>query len=92
MPVHDKPVIIKGQFQMSTRSEVNAQAIIILHFVLKGINADGSPARILKEALSRYHICGVSLFYKEVVFDVSNEKLYKEYIGQIQPVVQKLQL
>ena len=74
---------------MSTRSEVNAQAIVI---VLKGINADGSPAHILEEALSRYHICGVSLFYEEVVFDVSNEKLYKEYIGQIQPVVQKLQL
>ena len=77
---------------MSMRSEVNAEAIIILHFVLKGINTDGSLAHILKEALSRYHICGVSLFYEEVVFDVSNEQLYKEYIGQIQPVVQKLQL
>ena len=77
---------------MSMRSEVNAEAIIILHFVLKGINADGSLARILKEALSRYHIHSVSLFYEEVVFDVSNEQLYKEYIGQIQPVVQKLQL
>ena len=83
MPVHDKPVIVKGQFQMSTRSEVNAQAIVILHFVLKGINADVSPACILKEALSGYHICGVGLFYEEVVFDVSNEQLYKEYIGQI---------
>ena len=77
---------------MSMRSEVNAQAIVILHFVLKGINTDGSPACILEEALSRYHICSVGLFYEEVVFDVSNEQLYKEYIGQIQPVVQKLQL
>ena len=49
-------------------------------------------AHILKEALSGYHIHSVSLFYKEVVFDVSNEQLYKEYIGQIQLVVQKLQL
>ena len=49
-------------------------------------------AHILKEALSRYHICSVGLFYEEVVFDVSNEQLYKEYIGQIRPVVQKLQL
>ena len=77
---------------MSTRSKVNTQAIIILHFVLKGINAGWSPACILEEALSGYHICSVGLFYKEVVFDVSNEQLYKEYIGQIQPVVQKLQL
>ena len=92
MPIRDKPVIIKGWFQMSTRSEVNAQVIVILHFVLKGINTDRSPASILEEALSGYHICGVSLFYEEVVFDVSNEELYKEYIGQIQPVVQKLQL
>ena len=65
------------------RSKVNAQAIVILHFVLKGINADGSPARILEEALCGYHICSVSLIYEEVVFDVSNEQLYKEYIGQI---------
>ena len=92
MPIHDKPVIIKGRFQMLTSSEVNTQAIVTPHFVLKGINADGSPASILEEALSGYHICGVSLFYEEVVFDVSNEKLYKEYIGQIQPVLQKLQL
>ena len=77
---------------MSTRSEVNAQAIVILHFGLKGINTDGPPACILKEALSGYHIHGVGLFYKEVVCDVSNEQLYKEYIGQIWPVVQKLQL
>ena len=77
---------------MLTRSEVNAQAIVILHFVLKGINADGSSACILEEALSRYHIHSVGLFYEEVVFDVSNEQLYKEYIGQIWPVVQKLQL
>ena len=77
---------------MLTRSKVNAQAIVILHFVLKGINADGSRACTLKEALSGYHIHGVGLFYEEVVFDVSNEQLYKEYIGQIQLVVQKLQL
>ena len=77
---------------MLMRSKVNTQAIVILHFFLKGINADRSPACILEEALSEYHICGVGLFYKEVVFDVSNEQLYKEYIGQIQPVVQKLQL
>ena len=92
MPVRDTPVIVKGRFQMLTRSEVNTQAIIILHFVLKGINADGSPACILEEDLSGYHIRGVGLFYEEVVFDVSNEQLYKEYIGQIQLVVQKLQL
>ena len=77
---------------MLMRSEVNTQAIVILHFVLKGINTDGSPAHILEEALSGYHIHSVGLFYEEVVFDVSNEQLYKEYIGQIQPVVQKLQL
>ena len=77
---------------MLMRSEVNAQAIVILHFVLKGINTDGSPACILEEALSGYHICGVGLFYEEVVFVVSNEQLYKEYIGQIRLVVQKLQL
>ena len=41
---------------MLTRSKVNTQAIIILHFVLKGINADGSPAHILGEAFSRYYI------------------------------------
>ena len=92
MPVCDKPVIVKGWFQMSTRSEVNTPAIIILHFVLKGINADGSPVHILEEALSGYHIRSIGLFYEEVVFDVSNEQLYKEYIGQIWPVVQKLQL
>ena len=77
---------------MLMRSEVNTQAIVILHFVLKGINADGPPACILEEALSRYHIHIVSLFYEEVVFGVSNEQLYKEYIGQIRLVVQKLQL
>ena len=77
---------------MLMRSEVNTQAIVILHFVLKEINADGPPACILEEALSRYHIHIVSLFYEEVVFGVSNEQLYKEYIGQIRPVVQKLQL
>ena len=77
---------------MSMRSKVNAQAIIILHFVLKGINADGPSACILEKTLSGYHIHSVGLFYEEVVFDVSNEQLYKEYIGQIQPVVQKLQL
>ena len=77
---------------MLMRSEVNTQAIVIFHFVLKGINADGPPACILEEALSRYHIHIVSLFYEEVVFGVSNEQLYKEYIGQIRPVVQKLQL
>ena len=90
MPVRDKPVIVKGWFQMLMRSKVNAQAIVILHFVLKELTLMG--ACILEEALSRYHIHGVGLFYEEVVFDVSNEQLYKEYIGQIQPVVQKLQL
>ena len=77
---------------MLTRSEVNTQAIVILHFVLKGINTDGYPARILEEALSGYQIRGVGFFYEEVVFNVSNEQLYKEYIGQIWLVVQKLQL
>jgi hypothetical protein len=54
--------------------QVNLQPLAIIHIVLKGIPAAGTPPRLIYEYLKAYFKDDGSLVYKEIVFDLKDEK------------------
>jgi hypothetical protein len=61
---------IKGRFQMASNSQVSGAGLLILHFLLKGMDSAGSPAKILLEYMSNF-VNKSYLHYEEIFFDIS---------------------
>ena len=57
---------------MAIRSRVLAEPLLILHFVLKGIDASGTPPVIVDHYLQAY-LPRDQLHYREVRFDFSTD-------------------
>ena len=56
---------------MSSSSRVSGEALLILHFLLEGMESAGSPAKILNEYMSNF-VDRSSLHYEEIFFDISS--------------------
>jgi hypothetical protein len=76
---------IKGQFQMTARSQVINTRLVILHFYLSGLPLNGSPAKILSEYMSAFLYQEV-LITRDISFDLSSDMLISEHANQIQQI------
>lgn len=56
---------------MTATSRVSRESLLILHFLLKGMDSAGSPAKILYEYMSNF-VDRSSLRYEEIFFDISD--------------------
>jgi hypothetical protein len=74
-----QPLVIQGDYQLTASSQVIAQPLLLLHFILASIDPKGHPARISAEILSAY-LPMDSFVYKEVVFDLTTDELVTKHI------------
>ena len=75
---------------MTASSQVLADPLLVLHFVLVSISPKGNPARTVSELLSGF-LPDQSFAYEEVVFDFSTVALVRKYTDAITGLVRKLE-
>ena len=90
MPVLKSSIRIQGDYQLTASSQLLADPLLVLHFVLISINPKGNPARIVSELLSGF-LLDQSFVYEEVVFDLSTDALIGKYTHAIAGLVHKLE-
>jgi hypothetical protein len=71
--VPDAPVELKGKYSMTASSCICTTPLLILHFVLQGIDVCRSPPIMLEQYLRPY-FRDRPLAYEEVVFNVPTEE------------------
>jgi hypothetical protein len=80
---------VQGQFQMAAHSSVSNEGLTIIHFLLAGVQAASSPAKMLFEYISAFPGLG-ALLYKEVIFDLSNDNLAHSHAHQMTEMFKKI--
>ena len=86
----DSPLFIRGDYHLTAASHVLADPILVLHFVLVSISPKGNPAQVMSEILGGFLMEG-SFMYEEIIFDLANDKLVRQYTDAITILVQTLE-
>ena len=74
-PGMDSPMKVQRQFQMSSRSQVSTDNLLVLHFILQSLDGTGSPAHLLSQYMQGF-ICPSKVIYEEMVFNMgTNEQV-----------------
>lgn len=90
-PVFPKtPLLIGGDYQLTSSSQVLADPLLVLHFILVSISPKGNPARIISELLGGF-LLDDSFLYEEIVFDVATDELALKYTNEIAILVKALE-
>lgn len=87
--VLDKPIIVRGVCERTSKSQVCAESTLILHLICTGMNTRGSLPLLLKASLDDYYPADM-LRYEEVIFDFgTNQKLdqWKRTIQKLEAVL-----
>ena len=79
-----------GNYQLTSSSQILADSLLVLHFVLISISPKGNPARMISEMLGGF-LSEESFAYEEIVFDLSTAKLALQYANAITVLVQALE-
>jgi hypothetical protein len=85
-----QPLVIRDEYQLTASSQVVAEPLLLLHFILSSIDPKGSPARISAELLSGF-LPEESLVYKELVFDLSTDELIAKYVNEVSAITRNLE-
>ncbi|KAG1838178.1 hypothetical protein F4604DRAFT_1691915 [Suillus subluteus] len=80
------PAAIHGHIELTSRSEVCTLPILILNFVLDGVDAIGSPARTMRDGLHSY----VTADYYEIVFDVGTTPKFNRHAKAMAKLSQEI--
>jgi hypothetical protein len=80
------PATINGHIEVTSRSQVCSDPVLILHFVLKGLPPSGSPAPIMREALRPYGPNG-SIRYHEIIFDFGTDEKHDRHFESMTELV-----
>lgn len=75
-PVLEVPTIVNARVELTSRSEICTAPILIINFVLNGIDPSGSPARMMQALLQSY-IPTKGLHYHEVLFDFGTDEKFR---------------
>ena len=84
-PAINLPLAIQGQFQMTSRSQVSSDSLLILHFILELLEASGSPACLLYKYMKTF-IVSDDVVLEEVMFnlcDVARQGTHEKQINQL---------
>jgi hypothetical protein len=65
--------------------------LVILHFVLRGVETKASPAKMVHEFLNAFYKDNGSLTYIEIEFDLSDKKSQKDHAKKLDKLVAKLE-
>ncbi|KAG2353440.1 hypothetical protein BDR07DRAFT_1383153 [Suillus spraguei] len=91
-PILTVPAIIKGHIELTSCSQICSSPILILNFILDGVNPSGSPACIMRDVLEPY-VAGRNLQYHEVFFDIGtlekaerHTKLMKALMNKVKDI------
>ena len=82
--------MIQGDYQLTASSQVVAEPLLLLHFILASIDPKGNPARISAELLSGF-LSEESFVYKEFVFDLTTDELVEKYIYEVATATRNLE-
>ena len=85
-----EPLVIRGDYQLTASSQVLAEPLLLLHFILASIDPKGSPARISAELLSGF-LPEESFVYKEFIFDLSTDELVAKYVYEVATITRNLE-
>ncbi|KAG1866140.1 hypothetical protein F4604DRAFT_1928151 [Suillus subluteus] len=80
------PATIHGHIELTSRSEVCTLPILILNFVLDGVDAIGSPARTMRDGLHSY----VAADYYEIMFDVGTTPKFNRHAKAMAKLSQEI--
>jgi hypothetical protein len=86
-----QPLTIQGDYQLTTTSQIVAEPLLLLHFILTSINPRGNLARTSTELLAAF-LLTESFVYKEVVFDLTTNELTEKYVNEANDLVKTLHL
>lgn len=64
---------VQGHFQMTSRSQVNTDTLLVLHFILQSIDGMGSPAHLLYQYMQGF-IRPSQVVYEEMVFNMETQE------------------
>jgi hypothetical protein len=80
---------VRGQFQMTSRSQVSSDDLLVLHFILESLEGIGSPARLLHQYMQAF-IQPSAIVYEEVVFNMGSVDQLASYGRKVNELVQHL--
>jgi hypothetical protein len=81
---------MQGDYQLTASSQLLADPLLILHFVLVSISSRGNPARLVSEVLGGF-LPEQSFAYKEVVFDLTTVRLVRDHTDAMTVLVRALE-
>ena len=76
IPVLAYPLLAKGSYQLTSRSCILQQSLVILHIRMSSIEPGGPPA-IINQYLQSF--LGDRLSYHEISFDLSSEQRERDH-------------
>jgi hypothetical protein len=83
-PVLKNPLRIKGSYELTSRSRVLVQSLLILHFRMSSIEP-GGPAAIINQYMQPF--LRDALSYHEISFNLSSERAEVAYAAAVEQLV-----
>jgi hypothetical protein len=90
IPAFPRPLTVEGGFAMTASSRVQTTNLAIVHFVLKGINVNGSPPSLVANFLEPYFSDHERLLYEVVVFDLETQAKETTHVAAMDRLAKKL--
>lgn len=82
-------VTIFGHIEVTSRSQICSDPILILHFILDTLAPFASPAAIMREALQPYRPTD-HIQYHEVIFDIGTPKKTHEHLESMKKLMDRV--
>ncbi|KAG2740213.1 hypothetical protein P692DRAFT_20753649 [Suillus brevipes Sb2] len=78
--------IVHGCVEVTSRSQVCSDAILILHFVLETLNPSGSPAHLMPLILEPYRLKD-NIRSQEIIFNIGMPEKVNKHIKFMKDLV-----
>lgn len=88
-PALKEPLVVQADYQLTATSQVVSESLVLLHFILSNIRPQGNPARTASELLTAF-LPDESFMYKEIIFDLTTDKLTARYTTDMTEFVKTL--
>jgi hypothetical protein len=88
-PAVDEPLHVHGQYQMTSRSQVSSEELVLLHFILESLELEGTPARLLHTYMQAF-VPQQSLTWEEVKFNLGDEEQLVRHQKAMAKLAQRL--
>ncbi|KAG1765300.1 hypothetical protein EV702DRAFT_1204625 [Suillus placidus] len=80
---------IHGCIEVTSRSQISSDPILVLHFVLETLKPFGSPVAIMHQALQLYRLQD-HIEYHEIIFDIGTEEKANKHAESMAKLMDRL--